>query len=293
MGNYSKRKFRQQDAPIFHAATRRNALRCDNPDENKPDTDVQVYPVEPTPEQLAMLEKVASGNMSVAKAQKSMGGAAQFKELRGAVIKEAQVSSGYVNSDDQPIRFGSSKLAAVMKHLKGPWAGQQVILWVYFRETAERLLRALGNDATVVYGGMSHARSNEAIDGFRDGRYQYLICQLKTGNAGLNLQFCNHAAFVELDWAHTTIDQAIGRIARSGQTKRCHVAFFYTTSTADELMLDAYRHKRKITATVLEAYTAKGAIGAKDVVHKRAERRSTTRTDRLISETKWGMVAHT
>lgn len=101
---------------------------------------------------------------------------------------------------------------------------------------------------------MSNKARKTALDAFKDGKKRIAILQLKAANAGLNLQFCRNAVFVELDWAPPTIDQAVGRIDRPGQKAACRILFLYTEGTTDELMLMAYQQKTSITSTILKNY---------------------------------------
>lgn len=205
-------------------------------------------------EQRNALVDVAKGYISIQRRKELMGGKSEASmiELKAAVIKELQVSSGFLVAGDDVLKFPSPKMAKALEILN-TYPDSQFIVWTYFKETTMRMLRAIpGSEA--VYGKTSSTQRRKSIADFKAGRIRVLILQIKSGNAGLNLQMCNKNIFVESDWSPTVIDQAICRTARDGQTERVHAWFLYTKATADIMLINISRNKKKLSKAILATY---------------------------------------
>lgn len=260
-GARAKIIFKSAGKGVFESITSLNSflLASDSSDRLPSEKELRKFRV--SSEQARYLDAVQQGHVTTLDAVDRMAPLAtaenkrmQTIELKNALVKESQVSSGFLQAGDKVIRFRSDKLIATHKLVTGDWKDEQVIVWVYFRETAERLQTAFGNEAVTILGGMSTKARMDAKNAFESGRKRILIAQLKAGNAGLNLQFCAHAVFAELDWAPTTVDQAVGRIDRRNQTRACKIVFMYTIGTTDELMLAAYNNKMTVSSAVLKNF---------------------------------------
>lgn len=207
-----------------------------------------------SPDQTRAIEDVAKGYLSIQRRKELIGGTAQatMVELKAAVIKELQVSSGFLNAGDTIIKFPSPKLAKTLEILKA-YPDNQFIIWTYFQETTMRLGRAIEGSETV-FGQTSTAQRKRTIAAFKAGTLRVLIMQIRSGNAGLNLQMCNKNIFVESDWSPTIIDQAVCRTARSGQTEQVHVWFLFTKDTADIMIINVAKGKKKMTRSILATF---------------------------------------
>lgn len=258
-GKFSKLSFRKKDAPIFRDIAARNAIAP--PAEGAAvEAKKTLIPVRMNAVQSEMMDKTTQANVTIVRDAGALGYNVSTQEIHAAVIKECQISSGYLIAEDAPIRFESTKLSRIVDDVNTEWSGQRAIVWVFFRETAERLLRTFGKRATLIYGGMSNKARKEALERFEQESDCVLVAQIKTANAGLNLQFCKNMAFAELDWAHVTIDQAVARVDRRGQKDECDIRFYYTEGTADELMLLAYKDKQRVSSQTLVNYIAKNNV---------------------------------
>ena len=260
-GARKKKIFLSRGNDVFQFIVQHNALLIVTPQEGRLATARDNRKFTQNADQKRYIETVAQGQISVLQAVEDTATAMDVNakrlltiELKNALMKECQISSGFLKAGDQTLRFNSNKLAFAYDVVKNHWNDEQVILWVYFRETAERLQLALKDEAVVILGGMSNTARQKALDLFKSGKKRIAILQLKAANAGLNLQFCRNAIFVELDWAPPTIDQAVGRIDRPGQKAACRVLFLYTEGTTDELMLMAYQQKTNVTSAILKNF---------------------------------------
>ena len=208
-------------------------------------------------EQVRALADIAKGYVSISRRKELMGGKAEASmiELKAAVIKELQVSSGFLVAGDDVAKFNSPKLAKSLEIMKA-YPQNQFIIWTYFQETTMRMHRAIEGSAAI-YGKTSNKQRREILEDFKAGRIRTLILQIKSGNAGLNLQMCNKNIFVESDWSATVLEQAICRTARNGQTERVHVWFLYTKGTADVMLFNTTKSKKKLSRAILATYVNK------------------------------------
>ena len=290
-GAFERQEFRKSDAPVFKNAVSRNSIVY-TVDNSHIDQTKQVVKCALTAEQETMLDKLREGNITASKVtQRKVAGVyakGNTVDVRALILRELQVSSGFLPMQgSECLRFKSDKIDKAVDVISREWAGEKIVVWVQFRETAQRLQQLIGSRSAVLYGGMSTQARKQVVAEFESGSTQVVIAQIRAGNAGVNWQFCQHMLFVELDWASATIDQAVARIIRSGQKGKCAIRFLYTAGTADELMIHAYTNKRKLSASVLNDYVTKGSIDARGVSFARKSRKS--KLEKAI-ETPWGKI---
>ena len=207
-------------------------------------------------EQRKAIEDISKGYTTIQRRQEIMGGKTQatMVELKAAVGKELQVSSGFLIAGDTTLHFPSPKMAKALEIVQAH-PGKQFIIWTYFRETTLRMTRALPG-AECIFGTTPAKQRTRIKEDFERGDLRILVLQIRAGNTGLNLQMCNMNIFVESDWAPTVIDQAMCRTARSGQTEKVHFWFLYTKDTADTLVINVGKGKKTLSRSLLAAYVA-------------------------------------
>lgn len=252
-GRFYKESFDKRYKEKFHTILNSNSFVLPSTSE---DVDIKIHEVECglSPKQAHMIQHVAKGYITLEKSVnlRKLKGRKKQVELNAACIKELQISSGFMKAGDDILKFESPKLAKAMQILD-QHPGEQFIVWTYFRNTTERLHAAIPGSATV-YGDSSDTQRRNAIRDFKAGKLRVLIMQIKSGNAGLNLQMCTKMIFAEYDWTPANIEQAIARSARSGQTKQVTVWMLYTKCTADTVMYKAVKDKRKVTSAIMTTH---------------------------------------
>ncbi len=254
---FYKESFRAKYRPKFHRIMNSNSFILPSTSE---DVDIKYHrvPCDLTGKQAKMIEHVAKGYIKLEQRINlgDMKGNQKQIELRGAIGKELQISSGFLMAGDQILRFPSPKLAKAMAILDEYPTDEQFIIWTYFRETTQRFASSIPSSAAI-YGDTSDAQRKKAIADFKTGKLRVLVMQIKSGNAGLNLQMCTKQLFAEYDWTPANIEQAIARSARSGQNDTVTIWLLYTTGTADEFVIKAVRDKKKITSAIMATYITK------------------------------------
>ena len=208
-----------------------------------------------TGKQASMINHILKGYIKLEKRMTAMKvtGSKKVAELKGALAKEQQVSSGFLMAGDEVLRFPSPKLEKAMEIIDSYPESEQFIVWTYFQETTVRMANAIKNSASI-YGKTSNAQRKKNIADFKAGKLRVLVMQITSGNTGLNLQMCTKQIFVEYDFTPANIDQAIARSARSGQTNTVTVWALYTLQTADEVSIKTIRDKKKVTSAIMSTY---------------------------------------
>jgi SWI/SNF-related matrix-associated actin-dependent regulator 1 of chromatin subfamily A len=94
---------------------------------------------------------------------------------------------------------------------------QKLVVFVHHRIAIKRLLNSFPK-ATVIQGGISSSKRQEAIDKFQnDPETQLIIVSITAGGEGINLTAANNAVIIETAWNPGKMLQAEDRIHRIGQ----------------------------------------------------------------------------
>lgn len=250
-------KFKETWAHLFRSIVQRNAVLVEAT-ARPSGSETRVIPCKPTLEQKKYLAAIEEGTIRIVTQSEGYCTPEQQKAidvaLKNQLVKEQQVSSGFMVAADTTLRFSSAKMATAYNLLTGDWANELAICWVYFRETAQRMANAVeaaGETVGIIYGGMSKMERDRIINSFKAGKTKKLIAQISSMNAGLNLQCCHRDVFVELPWSPSDLEQALARTDRSGQKETCQHVFVYTEGTADELFIKAQQDKSRVNSATI------------------------------------------
>lgn len=128
---------------------------------------------------------------------------------------------------------------------------EQVVIFAAFRETVNALHRAIP-ESVPYHGGMSPQDRHRALHSFIDGHHRVLVGTLGTLAEGIDgLQVARHVIFLDRDWTPARNDQAVARLARSGQKSSVNVIHLFAEDTIDDVVADALRRKVDVIAAVL------------------------------------------
>jgi SNF2 family DNA or RNA helicase len=192
------------------------------------------------------------------------------------VTKLRQIASGAVYVDDADAfketdgsaKYGSGRdgkweeihdaridaLDAFVEEADGP-----VLLFANYNHEFERIKKEFPE--AVVFSWLSDKARTEALDEWNRGKIDLLLAHPASAGHGLNLQHGGH----ELVWFSLLYDlelyeQAIGRLARKGQTRRVRVTRFLAPGTIDEVMRDRLASKGKGQKAFLDAIKKYAAL---------------------------------
>ena len=106
--------------------------------------------------------------------------------------------------------------------------------------------------ARLLMGETAHTLREGAVAGFNAGVVKVLVASVRVAGFGLNLQSARRAIFLETDWTAASIDQAIARLYRAGQTRPVRVSILTVADSIDARVADIVRRKRRIVTQLLE-----------------------------------------
>lgn len=126
--------------------------------------------------------------------------------------------------------------------------GRKVLVFSFFRDTAEKVMRLAGERAFgPINGSVPSAKRQEIIDAFSAApEGAVLMCQITAGGTGLNIQAASVVVFCEPQIKPSLETQAISRSYRMGQARSVLVYRLLCENTVDERIVDVLREKQEL-----------------------------------------------
>lgn len=135
------------------------------------------------------------------------------------------------------------------------------LLWHHLEREREAIEHTWPKEVCrTVYGSQDNELKEELLIGFARGQYRILATKPEIAGQGCNFQkHCHSAIFLGIDYKFNDFIQAIYRIQRFGQTKRCEVHIIYTEaeeSIRKELEAKWKRHTELVQemVSIIKAY---------------------------------------
>jgi len=115
----------------------------------------------------------------------------------------------------------------------------RVVIFSDFRVTLDLLsycvaLRYPDRLILTLDGSMSIKKRESQIDIFKNTNGAILMLTYKCGSVGLNLQCSNIVYILDNSWSAVSTKQAIQRVVRAGQTRKCFVYYFTSNLAIEE-----------------------------------------------------------
>jgi len=170
-------------------------------------------------------------------------------------IKEQLFKGEEDGSIRRKIGVGKVKLSA--EHIMDILEDEpKVLVFAYHREVIEGLEKELSAYKPVkLYGGTPIKKRQDAIEKFRtDDETRVFIGQIQAAGEGIDglQEKCSVGVFVEICHTPGTINQAIGRLHRQGQTGKTLFQFLIVENTIDEQILDSTILKEENIKTIMK-----------------------------------------
>jgi len=160
--------------------------------------------------------------------------------------------------------LGSKADTAV--NLVADLAPEQVVILTAYKATAYALsdaLSALQIDVAVYTGDQDADERTEALRAFQAGTVRVIVGTLATMSEGVDgLQIARHLIMLDRDWTPARNEQAIARLARSGQENPVIVYHLYAENTVDQMVAEACSRKQAVIDTVMGSSVHDILIGA-------------------------------
>ncbi|XP_076069570.1 DNA repair and recombination protein RAD54-like okr isoform X2 [Oratosquilla oratoria] len=103
-------------------------------------------------------------------------------------------------------------------------------------------------------GSMSIKKRAKIVEKFNDpcgGDFIFMLSS-KAGGCGLNLIGANRLVMFDPDWNPANDDQAMARVWRDGQKKKCYIYRLVATGTIEEKILQRQAHKKALSSCVVD-----------------------------------------
>lgn len=136
--------------------------------------------------------------------------------------------------------------------------GRKVVVFSYFRDVVDVVVRALGDLALSPLTGSVPARTRQTVvDDFTAAETpRVLVSQIDVGGVGLNLQAASVVILCEPQTKPTTEAQAVARAHRMGQVETVQVHRLLTVDSVDEHLVRLLDTK----ARLFDAYARRSAL---------------------------------
>jgi len=144
------------------------------------------------------------------------------------VAKLRQLTAGFVVEDGAVIGTikDNPKLNIVTEYLSDH-ENEPTIIFCWFRDTcalvANHLRAATNRPVYEIRGGLNQNERNNRVDDWKNSTNGIIVATLASLTEGVNLQHSRFLIFMEHDYLPSTIQQAIARVRRAGQTQRVRV----------------------------------------------------------------------
>jgi len=183
-------------------------------------------------------------------------GDATADNVLAEAMKLRQIANGWCyDTQHKPKIIGRSKINALIDVLDQ--INSQAVIWIEFREDADRIKHLLGERACCLVGGMSEQGRAEAIEAFTSGKCRYLVAHPQSAGHGLTFVNAHYAIFYGLGYSFEQHQQARDRIHRIGQRSKCTYLYLLSKGTVEEDILDVVRGKRSLHEMAME-FLSKG-----------------------------------
>jgi len=115
----------------------------------------------------------------------------------------------------------------------------KLIVWVQYKRTARSVVGYCNRLGIKTVGAYSEADTEKSVQAFLENeKTRILVANPQSCGAGLNPQYvCNEALFLEMSTTPLYNHQAVGRICRTGQTKRPRLKFAVAAKTIQVKLL--------------------------------------------------------
>lgn len=153
----------------------------------------------------------------------------------------------------------SGKLAVLdclLAYIKSTSSDKIVLVSNYTQtlDLFEKLCLIRGYGQVRLDGSMSIKKRAKVVANFNDPANRDFIFMLssKAGGCGLNLIGANRLVMFDPDWNPANDEQAMARVWRDGQKKKCYIYRLLTVGTIEEKIFQRQAHKKALSSCVVD-----------------------------------------
>ena len=109
----------------------------------------------------------------------------------------------------------------------------------------------LGEQCAILSGVASDDEKKDAIEGFQQGRYKYLVANPASGGHGLTFTNCHYMVYYSLNYSYELDKQSQDRIHRIGQKENSTYYYLIADKTIDEVIYKILQRKADLSNEIL------------------------------------------
>lgn len=171
-------------------------------------------------------------------------------------VKLQQITGGHILTEDGDVVFvgraKQRKLAWLAQHLNTP----VVVFCQYLHEIEDirQIMASRFKRVAVLHGGVKDGRikvRTNLINDFQAGRYDALICQLRTGGVAIELTRASDLVLYSINYSYIDFEQIIFRLRGLTQKNEVRVFMIYAEKTVDEEKLNIVENKKSTVWTIM------------------------------------------
>lgn len=137
---------------------------------------------------------------------------------------------------------------------------EQLVVFSLFTAPLRILAQTFPNDVKLITGRESGAERAKNIKDFQERRYKIVAMSYKAGSESLNFQQARNTFYLNFPWNDDTLEQAIARTNRSGQTEITN-HYFMMSGENDRRCYDRVVSKRVANEKVKTLLLNNGMVG--------------------------------
>ena len=123
----------------------------------------------------------------------------------------------------------------------------KVVVFAHHRDVIEQIAGAFPGESTMLYGGMSTADKDAAVQEFmKNPKIRVFVISIIAGGVGLTLTSADVAVFAEMSWLPSDISQAEDRLHRIGQKATTFIYHLVVEGSIDAYMAQKCVSKQMI-----------------------------------------------
>ena len=168
----------------------------------------------------------------------------EAKNAISRLVKLRQMCSGHVKDDRCEVHKLKCEKPTILKAFLENW-DDKLVIFAEFKQSMrdiEQTVKSLKRKYVVLNGDQKDKGIWQQFQ--NDPSIQVIICQYKTGNAGINLYTASTIIFYEPTLSSQTFEQACDRIHRIGQKQKCSYILFETEKTIEKKIWEALMQHR-------------------------------------------------
>ena len=169
------------------------------------------------------------------------------------MAKLRQVCSGFLNVDDKTIDLKCEKIKILDDFISD--FDKKLVIFYEFNYSFEKICKLL-EKKKIKYVYLNGKQKDKLVwkEFQNNPEVQVIVCQYRSGNAGINLYEADTIVFYEPTLSSNILEQARARVDRIGQTSKPSYIFFLTKGTIEEKIYKSLSEYNDFSEKLFEEY---------------------------------------